>query len=105
MLNDKRGTRAVSSTSLTPTLPALFAEQARQHRAAPAVRSRERAWSFGEWSTGVNRLTRALAARGVGRGSLVPLVPLVFRPTPEALQAMLAVMQTGAAYVPLDPAY
>ncbi|GAB1823417.1 amino acid adenylation domain-containing protein [Herbidospora sp. RD11066] len=47
-------------------------------------------------------LSGKLAALGVGRGDIVAI--LAERST-EALTGMLAVMKTGAAYLPLDPAY
>lgn len=49
-----------------------------------------------------SRLAERLAARGVGRGSLVGLL------LPRSIDvcvAVLAVLRTGAAYVPLDPEY
>jgi nonribosomal peptide synthetase protein BlmX len=83
-------------------VPTLLAEQAVLNPAATAVRHDGLEWSYAESAAQVNRLTRFLSARGIGPGSLVPVL---FRPRPEALQAMLAVMQAGGAYVPLDPAY
>ncbi|UED87534.1 non-ribosomal peptide synthetase [Streptomyces profundus] len=44
----------------------------------------------------------ALAARGVGRGSRVAVL---MRRTEDLPVALLGVLLTGAAYVPLDPAY
>jgi amino acid adenylation domain-containing protein len=49
------------------------------------------------WSTA---LAAELAARGVGRGGLVPVVMDRDR---ETLAAVLAVLKSGAAYVPIDP--
>jgi amino acid adenylation domain-containing protein len=49
-----------------------------------------------------NRLARRLRARGIGRGALVGLH--VERGLPM-LVAQLAVLKSGAAYVPLDPTY
>jgi len=45
-------------------------------------------------------LAAELTARGVGKGSLVPVVMDRDR---EILAAVMAVLQTGAAYVPIDP--
>lgn len=91
-----------SSVPALQTAPALIAEQVILNPAAIAVRHDGREWTYAEWAARVNRLTRFLMAHNVGPGSLTPVL---FRPQPEALQAMLAVMQAGAAYVPLDPAY
>ncbi len=51
------------------------------------------------WS---NRLARFLRTRGVGRGATVGIL---FRKSPEAYASILAVLKSGAAYVPLDPGY
>src|SRR5262245_23159688 len=101
MVNHTR-TETERSMSTLQTLPSAFADQAAPNGAAIAVRHGSTEWTYAELATRANRLTRFLQARGIGRGSLVPLV---FRPVPEALQAMLAVLQAGAAYVPLDPGH
>ncbi|MDM0116965.1 amino acid adenylation domain-containing protein [Variovorax sp. J22R133] len=53
------------------------------------------------WSR-VHRLTHALRARGVQRGTRVGLC---LERDPTMVVAQLAVLMAGAAYVPLDPAY
>src|SRR5262249_53318965 len=47
-----------------------------------------------------NRLAHLVAGHGVGPGSCVALL---FSRSAEALVAMLAVLKTGAAYLPIDP--
>ena len=49
-----------------------------------------------------NRLGNELVALGIRRGDLVGLC---LDRTPRMLAAVLAVLKTGAAYVPLDPSY
>src|SRR4051794_14012764 len=93
---------AKRATLASHTVPGLFVAQAARTPDTPAVRCEGREWTYAEWASSVNRLTRWLTARGVGRDTLVPIV---MGPRPDALHAMLAVMQAGAAYVPLDPAY
>ena len=58
--------------------------------------------TYGDLRSRSNRLARALRARGLGRGALVGLC--VERGS-EMVVGQLAILQVGAAYVPLDPAY
>nr|WP_034087188.1 non-ribosomal peptide synthetase [Streptacidiphilus albus] len=58
--------------------------------------------TYGELNARANRLARLLAARGAGPGRLVGLsLPR----GAELVVALLAVLKSGAGYVPLDPAY
>ena len=57
--------------------------------------------SYGMLETDSNRLARLLIELGCSRGDRVALLmPKI----PKAIVAMLAVLKTGAIYVPLDPA-
>ncbi len=58
--------------------------------------------SYREVDERANRLARHLRSRGVETGHLVGL--LVER-SPDAIVAILAVLKSGAAYVPLDPTH
>lgn len=49
-----------------------------------------------------NRLCALLQRRGVGPGSLVPLLA---QRTPQLIIGMLAIAKAGAAYIPLDSSY
>ena len=49
-----------------------------------------------------NRLARHLRSRGVGRGSLVAML---LRRSVDAYAAILGILKSGAAYVPIDPEY
>ncbi|MFE8605408.1 amino acid adenylation domain-containing protein [Archangium violaceum] len=84
------------------TVHALFAERARQSPQAPAVCYGERTLTYEELWTRARRLARGLVARGVRRGDLVALR---LERSPELIVSMLAVLEAGAAYVPLDPSY
>lgn len=59
-----------------------------------------RSLTYAELAGHVRGATHALAAAGVGPGSLVGLW---MEKTPEAVIALLAVLSRGGAYVPLDP--
>ncbi|MDT5119454.1 MAG: hypothetical protein QOE30_5193, partial [Mycobacterium sp.] len=52
--------------------------------------------------TAANRLAQLLTARGAGPGQCVALL---FSRSAEAIIAMLAVLKSGAAYLPIDPAH
>jgi amino acid adenylation domain-containing protein len=80
----------------------LVEEQAERTPEAVAVRFGDEALSFAELEARANRLARHLARLGVGRGMRVGIC---LERSPEMVVALLAALKTGAAYVPLDPAY
>ncbi|MGW7047354.1 amino acid adenylation domain-containing protein [Streptomyces avermitilis] len=69
---------------------------------ATAVRFQDRALSYGELDEAADRLARHLAGLGAGPGTLVGVY---LERSPELLVSLLAVLRTGAAYVPIDPIY
>ncbi|MER7562561.1 amino acid adenylation domain-containing protein [Streptomyces sp. NPDC097941] len=85
-----------------PTLPELFERQVRKSPAAPAVEYLGTVLDYAELNRRANRLAHVLISRGVGPEARVAL--LLSR-SPEFVVAALAVAKTGAAYVPIDPAY
>ncbi len=84
------------------TLATLFAAQAARTPHAVAVECGAHTLTYAELEAAANRLARTLAARGVGTGARVGI--LLTR-TPALIVALLAVVKSGAAYVPLDPTY
>jgi amino acid adenylation domain-containing protein len=58
--------------------------------------------TYAELEARSNRLAHALRARGIGKGDFVALLS---GRSIEAIEMILGVVKTGAAYVPLDPAY
>jgi non-ribosomal peptide synthetase component F len=100
---DEVGNRAVltSSASASVSIPVLFAAQVARTPEAVAISCAGRSVSYRELDEASNRLAHLLVGLGVGPGARVAL--LLAR-TAEAVAAMLAVVKTGAAYVPLDPA-
>ena len=57
--------------------------------------------TYRELDEAANRLAHLLAGHGAGPGQCVALL---FSRSAEAIVAMLAVLKTGAAYLPIDPA-
>ncbi|MFK8017900.1 MAG: amino acid adenylation domain-containing protein, partial [Gammaproteobacteria bacterium] len=78
------------------------ATQAANTPDAVAIRNADQTISYAELDTRVTTLSASLMAQGVGSGQIVGLC--VERST-DMVIAMLAIMKTGAAYLPLDPAY
>ena len=69
---------------------------------ACAVVCAERTLTYGELNDRANAVAAQLVARGVGRGAFVPML---MERSLEVAIAMLAVMKTGAAFVPVDVAW
>ncbi|MFD9909470.1 amino acid adenylation domain-containing protein, partial [Streptomyces sp. NPDC059063] len=84
------------------TVVALFEEQAARAPEATAVVHDGERLTYGELNARANRLARHLAARGIGADTLAAVV---LPRTPDLVVAILAVLKTGAAYVPIDPGY
>ena len=82
------------------SVPVLFAGQVARVSGAVALTFGGRSWTYRELDEASSRLAHLLAARGVGPGERVAL--LLGR-SAQAVVAILAVLKTGAAYVPLDP--
>ncbi|MCP2256429.1 non-ribosomal peptide synthase domain TIGR01720/amino acid adenylation domain-containing protein [Streptoalloteichus tenebrarius] len=80
------------------SVPEIVEEWARRTPDAPALLSDAGTLSYADLNARANRLAHLLVARGVRPESRVAM--LVDR-TPDAIVAMLAVLKTGAAYVPL----
>ncbi|HXX70368.1 MAG TPA: amino acid adenylation domain-containing protein, partial [Polyangiaceae bacterium] len=85
-----------------PCVHRLFEAQAERRPEAVAIESAERTLTYGELEARTNRIARHLRRHGVRTGDLVGLV--VDR-SPEAIVAILAILKSGAAYVPLDPTH
>ncbi|WP_282780369.1 non-ribosomal peptide synthetase [Nocardia sp. CC201C] len=82
------------------TLVDLFRAQVAARGDAVAVRCGDRTLTYRTLGAAVAALSRALAVRGVGAGSLVAVG--VSRSV-ELIVALLGVLESGAGYVPLDP--
>src|ERR1700759_5334846 len=83
------------------SIPALFALQVARAREAVALSCDGRSMTYRELDEAANRLAHLLADQGVGPGERVALL---FSRSAEAIVSILAVLKTGAAYLPIDPA-
>ncbi|OBB23888.1 hypothetical protein A5792_31405 [Mycolicibacterium peregrinum] len=88
------------SASLSESIPALFAAQAALAPEAVAVSFEGHSMTYRELDEASNRLAHLLAGHGVGPGQCVALL---FPRCTEAIVSILAVLKTGAAYLPIDP--
>ena len=100
---DGWGNRAVlTQPATTPvSIPALFAAQVARTPEAVALTCGGRSMTYRELDEAANRLAHLLAGQGAGPGECVALL---FSRSAEAIVAILAVLKTGAAYLPIDPA-
>ena len=84
------------------SIPAAFAAQVTRTPAAVALSCQGSSWTYRELDEASNRVAHLLIDHGVGPGQRAAL--LVER-SAEAVVAMLGVLKTGAAYVPIDPSH
>ncbi|MEU6072135.1 amino acid adenylation domain-containing protein, partial [Streptomyces sp. NPDC047082] len=81
-------------------LPVRFAEQVRATPDAVALIAGDTALTYAELDSHANRLAHALLRRGAGPDRVVALA---LPRSADLVVALLAVLKTGAAYLPLDP--
>jgi amino acid adenylation domain-containing protein len=100
---DEIGHRSVLSDPATPavSIPALFTAQAVRTPDAIAVSDQGRSMTYRELDETANRLAHRLIDHGAGPGQFVALS---FPRCLDGVIAILAVLKSGAAYLPIDPA-
>ncbi|WP_165606434.1 AMP-binding protein, partial [Mycolicibacterium celeriflavum] len=86
--------------SATGSIPELFAQQVARIPEADAVTFEGRSVTYRELDEAANRLAHLLVDLGAGPGECVALM---FERSAQAVVAILAVLKTGAAYLPIDP--
>lgn len=84
------------------SLPELIHEKALLYPDKIALRFKDHILTYIKLDNSVNQFTRLLADYGIKHGCIVGLA--VDR-SPEMVIIMLAIIKSGAAYVPLDPEY
>ncbi|MEU9026481.1 amino acid adenylation domain-containing protein [Streptomyces sp. NPDC048383] len=82
------------------TLPELFEEQVARTPLRPALSADGTTLSYEELNARANRLARLLVASGAGPERIVALC---LPPSVDLGVAVLAVLKSGAAYLPVDP--
>ncbi|GAA2586100.1 hypothetical protein GCM10010399_15160 [Dactylosporangium fulvum] len=105
--DDERAAQAAWNATAAPfdteaTLPGLFAAQVAATPTAPAVTFEGTTWSYAELDRYCDQVAAALRSVAAGPGTRIGVC------APRSLQlpgALLGVLRTGAAYVPLDPDY
>jgi amino acid adenylation domain-containing protein len=93
---------ATSSDYDSRCLHEQFADQAARAPDAIAVAAADERITYGELDRRSNQLARELADLGAQEGTLVAIC---LERSPDLLVAMLGVLRTGAAYVPVEPSY
>ncbi|MEV5600524.1 amino acid adenylation domain-containing protein [Streptomyces sp. NPDC052299] len=84
------------------TAPEAVREQARRTPEAVAVRDAHTRLTYAELDARADALAHALRERGADRETRVAIAA---PPSAHTVVAMLAVLRSGAAYLPVDPAY
>ncbi|HEY4594467.1 MAG TPA: AMP-binding protein, partial [Thermoanaerobaculia bacterium] len=86
----------------TSSFQELFLEHVRRAPDTPAVIAGAASLSYADLNRRADGLARALRRRGAGPGSFAGLC---VERSAEAVVALVAILKTGAAYVPLGPDY
>jgi len=87
-------------TDTPARLDHLFARQVERTPSAPALTAEACPLSYAELAERAGRLARLLAERGAGPERYVSVV---LPRSADLVVALLAILQTGAAYVPIEP--
>ncbi|OAI22284.1 amino acid adenylation domain-containing protein [Methylomonas koyamae] len=108
-LLDQRGAAEMLALGKGPQLdlaqrlfPHMWLEQVRDRPEAPAVLFQDSAINYAELNRRANRLAHYLIRLGAGSELRVGLC---LERSPDWIVSILAVLKSGAAYVPLDPNY
>ncbi|MGH8964260.1 MAG: amino acid adenylation domain-containing protein, partial [Actinomycetes bacterium] len=99
---DEWGNRGALSApvAVSSSIPVLFGEQVACRPDAVAVSFGGSSLSYRGLDAAANRLAHVLVEQGVGPGQRVAVL---FARSVESVVAILGVLKTGAAYVPIDP--
>ncbi|MVO85503.1 amino acid adenylation domain-containing protein, partial [Streptomyces sp. p1417] len=84
------------------TVDRAFEATVSAHPLRPAVTGDGRTLGYAELNASANRLARLLRGHGAGPGRFVAVA---LPRSPELVVAVLAILKSGAAYVPVDPGH
>ena len=85
-----------------PSLHELFERQAAARPDHPAVEYLGAVLTYGQLNARANQIAHRLVAMGAERDAIVALY---MGRSHETIAAILGILKSGAAYLPLDPAY
>ncbi|RWY50051.1 non-ribosomal peptide synthetase [Mucilaginibacter gilvus] len=80
----------------------LFNESAQAYPDKIAISFHDRSLTYTEVANTANRIAALLVQKGIKKGDIIGLA---LDRTPEMIISLLAILKSGAAYVPLDPEY
>ncbi|SON61428.1 Linear gramicidin synthase subunit D [Mycobacterium simulans] len=100
---DEWGNRVAltANSRAAASIPELFAAQVIHAPEAVALTGAGASLTYRQLDTAANQLAHLLTSRGVGPGDIVALL---LERSVQAIVAMVAVLKTRAAYLPIDPA-
>ena len=84
------------------SIPALFAEQAALRPTAVAVEQGDERLTYADLRRRAGRFARRLVALGVRPGERVAVLAVR---SPDLIAALLAILEAGGVYLPLDPSH
>ena len=101
-LTDDLNPRSVHLADHSVAFPELFTRQVSRTPQAPAVSFNGQTLTYEDLNDRVNTIAQRLLELGATQGVFVSIY---LERSADMLAALLAVQKTGAAYIPLDPAY
>ncbi|MDC8997602.1 AMP-binding protein, partial [Mycobacterium marinum] len=92
-------TLTTPATTPAISIPAAFTTVVATHPHAPALTFEDHTWTYQQLDTASTQLAHHLLNYGAGPGTIVALL---LPRSDHAILAILAVLKTGAAYLPID---
>jgi len=110
LLHDWNQSLEAESTAENVNLVSAFEQQAQTQPDAIALVYQDQQFSYGKLNEQANQLADVLLQQAVeneatDNSSIEPKIGVLLPREPALLISLLAVLKTGACYVPLDPAY